>query len=70
MNKNNNHGGARKGAGRKKGIPNSKPKKRKEETMNRHTIYLKDEQWEIFIKEGGSKTLRKLIDENKFKKQQ
>lgn len=50
-------GGARIGAGRPK-----KPNR-----TQRHTIMMTPPEWAIYQKEGGTKTLRKLINSGQFK---
>lgn len=64
---NNNHGGARKGAGRKKG-QQAKPRAKKDITLKQHSVGFSEEQWKQFLKEGGGKTLRKMLDNGTFKK--
>lgn len=50
-------GGARIGAGRP----------RKPDRTQRHTIMMTPPEWAIYQKEGGTKTLRKLINSGQFK---
>ena len=64
--KKNTHGGARPGAGRPKGI--YKPNKPPEEKTENHTIRLNKSDWLIYKTNGGTKTLRYLIKNNKFKR--
>ena len=54
------HGGARPGSGRK-------PKEEKD-LLKRRTIRLTDIQYSIYKANGGSDTLRYLIENNKFKR--
>lgn len=54
------HGGARIGAGRKT--------KEEKELLKRRTIRLTDIQYSIYKANGGSETLRYLIENNKFKR--
>jgi hypothetical protein len=62
----NTHGGKREGAGRPKGIHT---KIREEsELAQRHTIRMTDREWEIFLKNGGTKNLRRYINLGKFRK--
>lgn len=58
----NTHGGKREGAGRPKG--SCKPS---EELAVQHKVYATKKEWEIFQKNGGTKTLRKLINQGLFK---
>lgn len=58
----NTHGGKREGAGRPKG--SCKPS---EELATQHKVYATKKEWKIFQKNGGSKTLRKLINQGLFK---
>lgn len=64
--KKNTHGGARPGAGRKKGEQGKR--KPPEELAERHTIRLSKSDWLIYKTNGGTKTLRYLIQNNKFKR--
>ena len=53
-------GGARAGAGR--------PKKPEEQKTYRHTIQMTPPEWAIYQAEGGTKTLRDMINKGQFKK--
>ena len=64
--KKNTRGGKREGAGRPKGKKNSQ-RKSPEELATQHSVYTTKKEWEIFQKNGGTKTLRKLINQGLFK---
>ena len=66
MENKNTHGGARAGAGRPKGI-HTKSKEDAELSKSR-TISMTDREWEIFIKNGGTKNLRRYINLGKFRR--
>lgn len=66
MENKNTHGGARAGAGRPKGTKH--PNKEQSELSKSHTISMTDREWEIFIKNGGTKNLRRLINLGKFRR--
>lgn len=66
MENKNTHGGARAGAGRPKGI-HTKSKEDTELSKSR-TISMTDREWEIFIKNGGTKNLRRYINLGKFRR--
>lgn len=66
MENKNTHGGARAGAGRPKGI-HTKSKEDNELSKSR-TISMTDREWEIFIKNGGTKNLRRYINLGKFRR--
>lgn len=66
MENKNTHGGARAGAGRPKGTTH--PNKEQSELSKSHTISMTDREWEIFIKNGGTKNLRRLINLGKFRR--
>jgi hypothetical protein len=51
-------GGARAGAGRPK----------KPDRTQRHTIMMTPKEWETYQAEGGTKTLRQMINLGQFKK--
>lgn len=59
----NKRGGARPGAGRPKGTGHAI----KEDTAKRYTIRLTDKDLAIFKANGGIKTLRYLLNNDKFK---
>lgn len=63
MENKNTHGGKREGAGRPKGTL-----KADKERVKKHTLSMTDREWEIFIKNGGTKNLRRLINLGKFRK--
>lgn len=62
----NTHGGKREGAGRPKNI-HTKSKDDSELSKSR-TISMTDREWEIFIKNGGTKNLRRYINLGKFRR--
>ncbi len=62
----NTHGGKREGAGRPKGTGHTI--KTEKEKVKKHTIAVTDREWEIFLKNGGTKNLRRLINLGKFRK--
>lgn len=66
MENKNTHGGKREGAGRPKNI-HTKSKDDSELSKSR-TISMTDREWEIFIKNGGTKNLRRYINLGKFRK--
>ena len=66
MENKNTHGGARAGAGRPKGI-HTKSKEDAELSKSR-TISMTDREWEIFIKNGRTKNLRRYINLGKFRR--
>ena len=66
MENKNTHGGTRAGAGRPKGI-HTKSKEDAELSKSR-TISMTDREWEIFIKNGGTKNLRRYINLGKFRR--
>ena len=63
--KKNTRGGKREGAGHPKGTGHTI--KTEKEKVKKHTIAVTDREWEIFLKNGGTKTLRKLINQGLFK---
>ena len=66
MENKNTHGGKREGAGRPKNIHTKS--KDDSELSKSHTISMTDREWEIFIKNGGTKNLRRYINLGKFRK--
>ena len=66
MENKNTHGGKREGAGRPKNI-HTKSKDDSELSKSR-TISMTDREWEIFIKNGGTKNLRRYINLGKFRR--
>lgn len=62
----NTHGGKREGAGRPKGTGH--PIKKEKDLSKSRTISMTDREWEIFLKNGGTKNLRRLINLGKFRK--